>query len=217
MTGQLYLLRHGQTYWALSGQHTGLAEVPLTAKGIEQASDAGMRIKAMHPADFAAGYVSPLLRARQTAEAAGLGVETLSDLHEWDYGRAEGRTRGELSEALGRSWDLWKDGPAVLPAELGGERVETLPDGTPVTVPGGDGETLSEAYARAGRVVSQIRPLVEAGEDVLLVAHSHIIRLIAVSWLGLPAIAGRTLELGTAQFSVLGVHKGQPVIQHWGL
>ena len=217
MTGQLYLLRHGQTYWALSGQHTGLADVPLTAKGVEQAADAGIRVKARHPGDFAAVYVSPLLRAVQTAEAAGLDATPLDDLHEWDYGRAEGRTRADLSAAMGRPWDLWEDGPAVLPHELGGERVETLPDGTPVTVAGADGETLDEVYARAGRVVAKVRPLIDEGRDVLLVAHSHIIREVTVAWLGLPAITGRSLELGTAQFSVLGVHKGQPVIQHWGL
>lgn len=217
MTGQLYLLRHGQTYWALSGQHTGLAEVPLTAKGVEQAADAGIRIKAMHPADFAATYVSPMLRARQTAEAAGLDAEVYDDLHEWDYGRAEGRTRAQLAEIMGGHWDLWEDGPAVLPREIGGERVENLPDGTPVTVAGGDGETLDEVYARAGRVVERVRPIIDDGRDVLLVAHSHILRMVTVAWCGLPAIAGRTFELGTAQFSVLGVHKGQPVIQHWGL
>ena len=217
MTGQLYLLRHGQTYWALSGQHTGLAEVPLTAKGVEQASDAGIRVKARHPGDFAATYVSPMLRARQTAEAAGLDAQVLDDLHEWDYGRAEGRTRAQLSEIMGRPWDLWVDGPRVLPEEIGGEHLETLPDGTPVTVAGGPGETLDEVYERAGRVVDLVRPVIDDGGDVLLVAHSHIIRMLTVAWCGLPAIGARSFELGTAEYSVLGVHKGQPVIQHWGL
>lgn len=214
--GNVYLLRHGQTYWAMSGQHTGRTDVPLTETGELQAREAGERVRAAHPEAFSRILCSPLRRASETASLAGFDATPCDDLMEWDYGRAEGRTRGQIGEALGRPWNLWLDGPQVVPASLGEERVETLPDGQRVAVHLTDGETLDEAFGRARRVVDGIRDDVYAGKDVLLVAHSHILRLVAMAWVDMPPAEGRKFELGTARYVVLGDHKGQPVIEHWG-
>ncbi|PLS31182.1 histidine phosphatase [Bifidobacterium margollesii] len=214
--GNVYLLRHGQTYWSMSGQHTGRTDVPLTETGRRQAVEAGDRVRADHPEPFAAVFCSPLIRASETARLAGFDAEALDDLMEWDYGRAEGRTRGQIGEALGRTWNLWADGPQSVPESLGEERVETLPDGQQVSVHLTEGEPLDEAFARASRVAERAREYADRGEDVLLVAHSHILRLVACAWVDLPASDGRKFELGTARYVVLGDHKGQPVIERWG-
>ncbi|NEG95629.1 histidine phosphatase family protein [Bifidobacterium sp. SMB2] len=214
--GNVYLLRHGQTYWAMSGQHTGRTDVPLTEVGKQQAVAAGERVREAHPEAFAAVWCSPLVRASETAKLAGFDAKPCDDLMEWDYGRAEGRTRGQIGEALGRAWNLWLDGPQAVPEALGAERVETLPDGQQVQVHLTEGETLDEAFARARRVVEKVRAYSEEGKDVLLVAHSHILRLVAMAWVDLPPVEGRKFELGTARYIVLGDHKGQPVIEHWG-
>nr|WP_241227195.1 histidine phosphatase family protein [Bifidobacterium callimiconis] len=214
--GKAYLLRHGQTYWAVSGQHTGRTDVPLTETGRQQAIEAGERVRAAHPEPFAAVYCSPLKRASETAKLAGFDAEYRDELMEWDYGRAEGRTRGQISEALGRAWNLWLDGPQAVPESLGAQRVETLPDGQQVTVNLTEGETLDEAFARAKKVVAEAKAITDEGKDVLLVAHSHILRLVTMAWVDLPPVEGRKFELGTARYVVLGDHKGQPVIENWG-
>ena len=213
--GKVYLLRHGQTYWAMSGQHTGRTDLPLTEVGKQQAVDAGERVRAEHPEPFAAVFCSPLRRASETAALAGFEATPCDELMEWDYGRAEGRTRIQIGEALGRAWNLWLDGPRLVPASLGEAREETLPDGQTVTVNLTEGETLDEAFARAEHVAAKAKEYADEGKDVLLVAHSHILRLVSMAWVGLPAAEGRKFELGTARYIVLGDHKGQPVIESW--
>lgn len=128
--GRLVLLRHGQTVWSESGQHTGRTNIPLTDIGCDQARAAGERLREAFPQGFAQGcmFASPLRRAQQTAQLAGYGdFKVLPEIAEWDYGRAEGRTRQDVSAAGGFAWDVWRDGPRSLPESLEGDWVETLP------------------------------------------------------------------------------------------
>ncbi len=216
--GRLVLLRHGQTAWSVSGQHTGRTDLPLTETGRKQAIRAGERLRRMFPEGFDDVWTSPLLRARQTSALAGFpeGV-TLRGIVEWDYGRAEGRTRDQLSEAFGRSWNLWRDGTQGLPTSLEGEREERLPEGDVVHVHNGRGESLADVAARADDVIDRLWPVIAQGRDVLLVAHAHILRVLTTRWLGVDPGFARLLRLDTAHYSVLGVYKGDRVIDRWNL
>ncbi len=121
--GRLVLLRHGQTVWSESGQHTGRTNIPLTDIGCDQVRAAGERLREAFPQGFAQGcmFASPLRRAQQTAQLAGYGdFKVLPEIAEWDYGRAEGRTRQDVSAAGGFVWNVWRDGPRSLPRITGG-------------------------------------------------------------------------------------------------
>ena len=148
--GRLVLLRPGPTVWSESGQHTGRTDIPLTAEGERQARDAGTRIQTAFPQGFGENcvYASPLKRAQQTASLAGFAPRTLPALAEWDYGRAEGRTRQTIAQLHGGSWELWNDGPDALSPTMEGDWTETLPDGEQVPVHNGPGESLSDVYDR---------------------------------------------------------------------
>lgn len=218
--GRLVLLRHGQTAWSESGQHTGRTDIPLTEEGKRQAQGAGERLRAAYPTGFDAAHVlvSPLRRAQQTAALAGFPDHgTLDDLAEWDYGRAEGRTRCTVRNASGFDWELWQDGPRSLPEQLEGDWTETLPSGETVPVHAGAGETVEDVAARARRVIARVDPLLAAGEDVLLVAHAHVLRILTSQWLDLEPRFGRLLRLDTAHYAVLGRYKGDNVIVQWNL
>ena len=215
--GFLVLLRHGQTVWSESGQHTGRTDIPLTAEGERQARDAGTRIQTAFPQGFGENcvYASPLKRAQQTASLAGFAPRTLPALAEWDYGRAEGRTRQEVSAVGGFAWDVWRDGPQALPESLEGDWIETLPNGEQVPVPNGPGETVEEAAARTREAIATVKPLLDAGNDVLLVAHAHVLRILTSQWLGVDPHFARLLRLDTAHYCVLSQYKGDNVIEHW--
>lgn len=250
--GEIWLLRHGQTPWALSGQHTGRTDVGLTDEGVAQALDAGKRLTAARDLrKFEEVVSSPLSRARDTAILASKGLvggdgEVIVDdkLLEWDYGAAEGRTRSEIASLVKEAnanetgwsettldgetvpyddgvakptdWDLWGDGPQALPASMRVDETTTVA-GKEVTVRRGRGESLSALRRRVETVIKEVSPVIEDGGDVLLVAHSHVLRELTVAWLGLPAEAGRSFELGTARYAVLGDHKGDHVVRGWGL
>ena len=185
--GEIILLRHGQTEWAKQGRHTGRTDVPLTAEG-EQRARAAAGLLAEHK--IIAAWSSPAIRARRTAELAGLPVrDTDPDLWEWDYGAYEGRTTPEIQRER-PGWYLWTDG--VLP---GG------PGGFP-------GETVEQVGARCDRVIERVKPLV---------AHGHVLRILAARWLGLPAAAGRYFLLSTASVSALGFEHERPAISLWNL
>lgn len=254
LTGEIWLLRHGQTPWALSGQHTGRSDVKLTDEGVAQAIDAGRRLTEDRDGlKFELVMSSPLSRAHDTAVLASKGlvggdgkIHKTDGLLEWDYGAAEGRTRDEIAELVrsasakydgwtestldgetvpyqpdapvpsATTWDLWTDGPQVLPEAMRGDETMMV-DGHEVAVRRGDGETLAGLRARVKTVLKEIQPTLDAGGDVLLVAHSHVLRELTVAWLGLPAAAGRHFELGTAKYAVLGDHKGDHVVRGWGL
>ena len=208
----------GQTVWSESGQHTGRTNIPLTAVGEQQAADAGRRLREAFPEGFSQGCVfsSPLKRACQTAELAGFADHGVLDgIAEWDYGRAEGRTRQQVSEASGFEWDVWRDGPRSLTPTLEGDWVETLPSGEQVPVHAGPGETLEEAAVRAKSAIDEITPLLKDGHNVLLVAHAHILRILTSQWLGVDPHFARLLRLDTAHYSVLSVYKGDNVIERW--
>ncbi|WP_190972953.1 histidine phosphatase family protein [Bifidobacterium rousetti] len=216
--GFLVLLRHGQTAWSESGQHTGRTDIPLTEVGREQARAAGERLRAAFPGGFDAGCVfsSPLIRAQQTAELAGFPDHGVLDgIAEWDYGGAEGRTRKQVCEASGFQWDVWRDGPQSLPESLQGDWDETLPSGETVPVHAGRGETVDEAAARARGAIEEVTPLLEAGHNVLFVAHAHILRILTSQWLGVDPHFARLLRLDTAHYSILSRYKGDNVIERW--
>jgi broad specificity phosphatase PhoE len=179
------LVRHGETEWSLSGQHTSRTDVPLLDDGIHVAEALGRRL-AGH--SFALVMASPMTRARETARLAGLGddLEITEDLHELGYGDYEGRTTPEIRvERPG--WDVWVNGS-----------------------PGG--EPLTDAGARADRVIA--RAEATAG-DVALFAHGHILRIVGARWLGLPAAAGSGLALSTASLCILGYERERRVIWLW--
>ncbi|MFP3714461.1 histidine phosphatase family protein [Puerhibacterium sp. TATVAM-FAB25] len=199
---QLVLLRHGQTEWSASGRHTGLTDIPLTAAGVEQA---GQAARALAAYEFAAVYTSPRDRARRTAELVGHPDAVVdADLAEWDYGPVEGRTSKDLSGMLGHDYEIFADGVRVLP-----------PD--PERSGGSPGELLGEVRARADAVVARVEPTLAAGGNVLVVAHGHLLRVLATAWVGTdPRLAAR-LELGTAAICLLGHGHGLRTIEGWNL
>jgi broad specificity phosphatase PhoE len=191
--GEIVVLRHGQTEWSLSGQHTSVTDLPLLPEGEEQARRlAGV----FGDRTFAAVWVSPRLRARRTAELAGLTpTGTEEDLVEVDYGGYEGRTTAAISEDLGRTWSIWVDG--------------TVAGDTP-------GESLADVGTRVDRVLERARPLLADG-DVMLVAHGHVLRILTARWLGLDPAAGRLLALPAGSYGILGHEHSRPVLTGWGL
>lgn len=191
--GEIVVLRHGQTEWSRSGQHTGVTDLPLLPEGEDKARALAPRLAGRH---FAEVWTSPMQRARRTAELAGLtatGVDR--DLVELDYGGYEGRTTAEISEELGREWSVWRD-PIV-------------PGDTP-------GETLAQVAERVDRVLDRARARLTDG-DVALVAHGHVLRVLTARWLGLGPEAGALLALPAGAYGVLGHEHARPVLTGWGL
>ena len=216
--GRLVQLRQRPTVWSESGQQTRRTKIPFTDIGCDQARAAGERLREAFPQGFAQGcmFASPLRRAQQTAQLAGYGdFKVLPEIAEWDYGRAEGRTRQDVSAAGGFAWDVWRDGPQALPESLEGDWIETLPNGEQVPVHNGPGETVEEAAARTREAIATVKPLLDAGNDVLLVAHAHVLRILTSQWLGVDPHFARLLRLDTAHYCVLSQYKGDNVIEHW--
>jgi probable phosphoglycerate mutase len=183
----IYLARHGETEWTISGQHTGLTDIPLTERGEQNARRLGERLKGLV---FTKVWTSPLRRVRRTCELAGFGERAAvdSDLTEWHYGDYEGLTSEDIRKVR-PGWQLFRDG-----------------------CPGG--ELLGDVAARADRVVARVRAV---GRDVLLFSSGHFLRVLAARWIGLEATAGRLLFLGTATLSALGYEHGpdEPVLRLW--
>lgn len=183
----VYLARHGETAWTITGQHTGLTDLPLTERGERNARELGERLSGMA---FAKVFTSPLRRAVRTCELAGFApvAEVDPDLVEWNYGEYEGRRTAEIL-AERPDWQLFRDG-----------------------CPGG--ESPQQVAARADRVVRGVRRV--AG-DVLLFSSAHFSRVLAARWIDAEPIIGRALILGTASLSALGYEKGfqQPAIHFW--
>jgi len=184
----VYLARHGETAWTLSGQHTGLTDLPLTERGERNARRLQERLRGLC---FAKVFTSPLQRARRTCELAGFGnaAEIDPDLVEWNCGDYEGRTTAEIRvERPG--WELFRDG-----------------------CPGG--ESPAQAAARADRVVSQVRAV---PGDVLLFLSGHFIRVLATRWIGLEVtVNAKRFMLSTASLSAVGYENelSRPVIRLW--
>ena len=187
MAAELWLLRHGATEWARNGRHTGRTDLPLLPEGEAEALALAPALAAMA---FDAVLVSPLQRARRTCELAGLGAAATvcDDLREWDYGDDEGITTAEIRSQR-PDWSLWRDG-----------------------CPGG--EVAEQVQQRCERVISRALA-VGLSPRVALVAHGHILRALAGTWLGLGARGGSLLVLSTATLSVLGFEREQRVILRW--
>jgi broad specificity phosphatase PhoE len=181
------LVRHGETAWSASGQHTGRTDLPLTATGEAAARALGARLSGMA---FALVLTSPLERARRTCALAGFGdrSEVDADLVEWDYGGYEGRRTADI-RAQRPGWDLFRDG-----------------------CPGG--EAATDVGARADRVVARIRG---AAGNVLVFSSAHVLRVLAARWLGMPPAGARSFVLATASVSVLSYEHDltEPVIRMW--
>ena len=181
----IVLVRHGETEWSKSGQHTGRTDVQLT--------DAGRRLAQLLPQalsewKFAAVFSSPLVRAKETCRIAGLlpRAELDGDLMEWDYGQDEGRTSAQI-QAERPGWRIWDTGPK-------------------------GGESLDQVAERADRVIARAKAV---KGDVALFAHGHLLRVLAARWVGeKPELAGK-LMLGTAAISVLSHEHGHPVLARW--
>jgi len=183
----IYLARHGETAWSLSGQHTGLTDLPLTKDGEDAARRLGERLKGLSVTKV---FTSPLQRAARTCELAGFGAaaQVDSDLVEWNYGKYEGLRTSEIRQTR-PEWELFRDGCP-------------------------EGETLVQIGARADRVVSRVRTL---NGNVLLFSSGHFLRVLAARWLGLEPAAGKYFVLGTASLSALGYEHdiSEPVVRWW--
>jgi broad specificity phosphatase PhoE len=179
------LIRHGETAWSISGQHTGTTDIPLTENGRELARQLAPRLAAEQ---FTLVLTSPLGRARETCALAGAGghAEVEPDLVEWNYGEYEGLTTDEIRRKA-PGWVIFRDG-----------------------CPGG--ETPDQVSARADRVIARIRSV---KGDVALFAHGHLFRVMAARWLGWPAAEGSHFLLDTATLSVLSHYRGIPAIKRW--
>jgi probable phosphoglycerate mutase len=184
---EVYLARHGETEWSIDGRHTSRTDIPLTERGERNARSLGVRL---HAIEFDRVFTSPMERARRTCALAGFAAraEVLDDLREWDYGRYEGRRTVDIRlERPG--WYLFRDGCP-------------------------EGESVAEIGARADRLVARLRST--PGRQ-LLFAHSHIFRVLAARWLGLPPEMARFFVLTTAALCVLGYEhdRDEPALRLW--
>lgn len=182
---ELVLVRHGQTEWSLSGQHTGTTDIPLTATGEKEARALAAPLSRW---DFALVLTSPLIRARETCRLAGLSdrAEVCDELREWNYGDYEGLTTPQIREQR-PGWTLF-------------------PDGAP------NGESAEEVGARANRVIERA---LSADGPAVAFAHGHILRVLCARWLGLGANSARLFGLDPATISVLGHEREARVIRGW--
>jgi broad specificity phosphatase PhoE len=185
---RLFLARHGDTPWTVSGQHTGRTDLPLNSQGEQNARQLGERLRAN---SYTRVFTSPLQRASKTCKLAGFGdrAEIDSDLLEWDYGAFEGKTTDQILEAH-PGWQLYRDGCP-------------------------NGESPDEVAARANRFLARVRDI---QGDVLAFSSGHIIRMIAARWLGLPAASGRYFYCRPASVGVLGYEHNsydEPIIRAW--
>jgi broad specificity phosphatase PhoE len=191
--GSIYLFRHGETEWSLSGQHTGTTDLPLLPEGEQAARELADILRPRH---FVRVLVSPLQRAKHTAELAGLGdfeVEPL--LREWDYGAYEGVTTKEISARLGRPWEVFVDG--VVPGDTPGETIEQVAD-------------------RAQQVLDKVWPTLEEG-NVALFGHGHALRVLTAVYLGVDPRFGQQLVLDAGSMSVLTHHRSTRCIGSFNL
>ena len=185
MGQQVFLIRHGETEWSLSGQHTGVTDIPLTEHG---RAVARLLRPALAAESFALVLTSPLGRARETSELAGLAAPAVvePDLVEWNYGEYEGLTPDQI-DGKRPGWMIFRDG-----------------------CPGGESPT--QIGARVDRVIARVR---DVRGKVALFAHGHVFRVLVARWIGFPVAAGQHFLLDTATLNVLGYYRGSPAVQVW--
>jgi probable phosphoglycerate mutase len=184
----VYAVRHGETEWSISGQHTGVTDIPLTEHGVAVAHRLAERLRGLK---FAAVFTSPLQRARKTCELAGFGAqaEVLPDAIEWNYGKYEGVKTVDIHRER-PDWDLFRDGCP-------------------------DGENAAMVGARADRVIARARAV---NGDVIIFSSSHFLRVLAARWIELDPSGARHFVLSTAAVSIFGYEHSkltEPVIQLW--
>lgn len=182
---RIVLVRHGETEWSASGQHTSRTDLPLVETGREQAR---ALVPALRGRTFTSVLSSPLKRARETCELTGFGdvVELREELHEWDYGEYEGLTTPQIRERR-PDWNLWRDG-----------------------CPGG--ESPDQVSARADRLLGS---LAGVDGEVIVFAHGHILRVLSARWLEMPVTAGARLVLSAGALCVLGHERETRVLERW--
>lgn len=182
---KVYLLRHGETEWSLNGRHTGVTDIPLTENGRKLARQL-QPILAREK--FVMVLTSPLQRARETCELAGLGTVASvdRDLMEWNYGEYEGLTTEQIRQTR-PDWSVFRDG-----------------------CPGG--ESPLQVSVRADRIVSRVRAM---DGNVALFSHGHILRVLAARWINLSASYGENFLLDTATLNVLGYYRESPAFKIW--
>jgi probable phosphoglycerate mutase len=185
---QLWLIRHGETEWSLSGQHTSRTDISLTEHGRKRAEELRDYLKGTK---FDAVFVSPMRRARETCAIAGFGDQAVVDenLKEWDYGIYEGKTTAQIRAEV-PGWSVWKD-PII------------------------NGETAEHVGERADAVIARALAAAPADGKVALFAHAHILRILGARWVGLAARQGSLFVLGTGSVSVGGWERETRVIQSW--
>ncbi|WP_025272194.1 histidine phosphatase family protein [Haloglycomyces albus] len=188
--GEIVLIRHGETKWSKTGQHTSTTDLQLTEVGAQQAQGIAQLLRHW---DIRTVWSSPRTRAINTAELSGLTIDRIRpDLAEWAYGDAEGKTRQQIDES-DPGWSLWADGGI-----------------------GPGGETVESVTNRVDRLLAEAEPLLESG-DVALVSHGHLCRVIAARWIGLEAGAGMNFSIGTAAVAGLGYEYDERSIGLWNL
>jgi probable phosphoglycerate mutase len=185
---ELWLVRHGETEWSLSGAHTSRTDIPLTEHGRKRAEELRDYLK---ETAFDAVFTSPMQRARETCAIAGFGEVAVVEkgLMEWDYGVYEGKTTKEIQQTI-PGWTVWKN-------EIEG------------------GETVEHVGERADTVIAKALAAASDRGKVALFAHAHILRILAARWIELPAKDGALMALGTGSVSVLGWERETRVIEHW--
>jgi len=186
---RLWLVRHGETDWSASGKHTGSTNIPLNERGRDQARAVGRGLEQL-AVRFDHAFTSPLDRARETAQLAGFGsAHVLRELREWDYGRYEGRRTEDIRREQDEpGWLIWR-------AEIHG------------------GENPADVGRRADRACESL--LAAGGDNIIVFAHGHFLRMFAARWIGRPARDGQHLALSTGTVSILGFEHEYRVIERW--
>ncbi len=189
--GRLLLVRHGETEWSRTGQHTGRTDLPLLPDGEAAARDLGPLLATY---DLAHVRCSPMQRAQRTAALAGVTVDVVDeDLMEWDYGGYEGLTTAQVRDIVGHDWTVFADG--------------VVPGPTP-------GETIEQVAARSSLVLQRVTPFLQAG-DVALFGHGQSLRILTAVYLRQEPRFGVNLTFDPGALGVLGRHHGDPVIEAW--
>ena len=203
---ELWLVRHGETAWSVSGAHTSTTDIPLTEHGRQRAVELKEFLAGRK---FAAVFTSPMQRARETCAIAGYGdvAEVEPGLMEWNYGESEGKTTKEMREKYGPEWSVWSS-PII-----GGEAVEHV--GVRADAVIAKALAVVDPTHDGGTVMNGAPGDSSASQAVALFAHAHILRILAARWIGLEAVGGRLFALGTGSVSVLGFERETRVISKW--